>query len=120
MTNANVCKFFNEIVNGENKNDLMKRVTVNGMTSSSWRSKRFERIGMIVTDVNKKPIVSSWDGLYRFWSKSFRWTKRLDDNDDKSHLDTRDLQSEMFFIEERNNVEFDEFAGSGKCSELFQ
>lgn len=35
MTNAYVCKFFNEIVNGENKNDLMKRVTVNGMTSSS-------------------------------------------------------------------------------------
>lgn len=46
--------------------------------------------------------------------------KRLDDKNDKSHLDTRDLQSEMFFIEERNNVEFDEFAGSGKCSELFQ
>ena len=35
MTDAYVCKFFNEIVNGENKNDLMKRVTVNGMTSSS-------------------------------------------------------------------------------------
>ena len=34
MTDAYVCKFFNEIVKGENKNDLMKRVTVNGMTSS--------------------------------------------------------------------------------------
>lgn len=59
MTDAYVCKFFNEIVKGENKNDLMKRVTVNGMTSSSWRSKKFDRISMIVTDVNKKPIVSS-------------------------------------------------------------
>ena len=38
---------------------LMKRVIVNGMTGSSWRFKRFERISIVVTNVNKKSIVSS-------------------------------------------------------------
>ena len=41
------------------KNDLMKRVIINGMTGSSWRFKRFARISMIDTAVNKTSIVSS-------------------------------------------------------------
>ena len=59
MTDIYVCKFFNEFVKGEIKNDFVKRVIVNEMTGSSWRFKRFERVSNIVTDINKKPIVSS-------------------------------------------------------------
>ena len=59
MTDIYVCKFFNEFVKGEIKNDFVKRVIVNEMTGSSWRFKRFERVSNIVTDINKKPIVSN-------------------------------------------------------------
>ena len=38
--------------------------------------------------------------------------------DDGSHLDTRDLQPEMFIIDIRDEVEFDEFKEVSKCSEL--
>ena len=58
MTDVYVCKFFNSFVKGEIKNDLMKRVIVNQMTGCSWRFKRFERTTFIVTDINKKSIVS--------------------------------------------------------------
>ena len=41
-------------------------------------------------------------------------------DDDRSHLDARDLQPEMFSVEERKDVEFDESEGSGKCAEQFK
>ena len=41
-------------------------------------------------------------------------------DDDKSHLDTRDLQPEMFLEKDRANVEFDELKDSGKCAEQFK
>ena len=52
------CKFFNEFVRGQIKNDLMKRVIINGMSGISWRFNRFERITMIVSKADKKSIVS--------------------------------------------------------------
>ena len=58
MTDVYECKFFNSFVKGEIKNDLMKRVIVNGMIGSTWCFKRFERITFIVTNINKKSIVS--------------------------------------------------------------
>ena len=58
MTNVYKCKFFNSFVKGEIKNDLMKRVIVNGRIGNSWRFKKFERIIFIVNDINKKSIVS--------------------------------------------------------------
>ena len=48
------CKCFNSFVKAEIKNDLMKRVIVDGMTGSSWRLERFERITCIVWNINKK------------------------------------------------------------------
>ena len=33
------CKSFNSFIKGEIKNDLMKRIIVNGMADSSWLSK---------------------------------------------------------------------------------
>ena len=67
MTDVYTCKFLNEFVRGQIKNDLMKRVIINGMSGSSRRFKRFERITMIVSKVDKKSIVS-YDGLYKFQS----------------------------------------------------
>ena len=52
-----ICKFFNGFVKSEFKKDFMKRVIVNGMTSR--RFKRFEKVSIVVTDINKKSIVSS-------------------------------------------------------------
>lgn len=59
MTDVYIGKFFNKFITGEIKNELVKRVIVNGMTGSSWRFKRFARISMIDTAVNKTSIVSS-------------------------------------------------------------
>ena len=70
MTDIYVCKFFNEIVKGEIKNNFMKRVVVNGMTGSSRRFKRFERVSIIVTNINKKPIsLAKKNGMYRLRSR---------------------------------------------------
>ena len=64
MMSVYTCRFFNEFVKNEIKNDLMKRLIINRMTGSSWCFKRFERISIIFTDVNKKYIVSE-DGIRR-------------------------------------------------------
>ena len=58
MTDFYECKCFNSFVKGGINNDLMKRVIMNGMTGSSKRFKSLERITFIVTDINKKSIVS--------------------------------------------------------------
>ena len=63
MTDVYECKFFNSFVKGEIKNDLMKRVIVNGMIGSTWCFKRFERITFIVTNINKKLLSLR---IYRF------------------------------------------------------
>lgn len=58
-----------------------------------------------------------------FYRKFFNQTRDPAEtvyDDDKSHLDTRDLQPEMFFTEDRGSVEFDEFEDSGKCAEQFK
>ena len=41
-------------------------------------------------------------------------------DDDGLHLGTRDLQPEMFSIDKREDVEFDEFEASGKHAEQFK
>ena len=58
MTDVYECNFFNSFVKGDIKTDLLKKVIVNGMTGCSWRFKRFERMTFIVTNINKKSIVS--------------------------------------------------------------
>ena len=58
-----------------------------------------------------------------FYRKFFNQTRDPAEtvyDDDKSHLDTRDLQPEMFFIEDRGSIEFDEFEDSSKCAEQFK
>ena len=57
--------------------------------------------------------------FYRFFNQARDPAKAVIDHD-RSHLDTRDLQPEMFLIDDRDDVEFDEFGETRKCSELFK
>ena len=56
--------------------------------------------------------------FYRFPDQTHDLAEALDD-DDRSHLDTRDLQPEMFLTVGREYDEFDDFDEAGKCAEKF-
>ena len=51
LTDVCTCVYFNVYVQREISKSLMKGVTINGMTGSSWRFKRFERLPLIVISV---------------------------------------------------------------------
>ena len=42
------CVYFNEFVKSGLKKSILKRIIVNGLTGSSWRFKRFNRISVNV------------------------------------------------------------------------
>ena len=48
LTNVFRFNHFNQFVRGENKDEFVKRVIVNGQTGSSWYFKRFNRLNIIV------------------------------------------------------------------------
>ena len=48
LTNVFQFKYFNDFVQGEIKNETMKRIISNGQSGSSWYFKRFERLNIIV------------------------------------------------------------------------
>ena len=50
LTNVYVSKLFNRFVRGQTKEDILKRVTINGSTGSSWLFKRFNKLQIIVAD----------------------------------------------------------------------
>ena len=57
-----------------------------------------------------------------FYRKFFNQTRDPAEavfDDDRLLLSTRNFQSEMFSIEEKDDLEFDELEGSGKCPEQF-
>ena len=57
-----------------------------------------------------------------FYRKNFNQTRDPAEavfDDDGLLLNTRDFQPEMFSIEERDDIEFDELEGSGKRAEQF-
>ena len=49
LTNVYTYVFFNVYVQEEIRKNFVKKVIINGMTGSSWRLKRFERLSIIVT-----------------------------------------------------------------------
>ena len=51
LTNVYRFKYFNDFVKGEIKDEITKRVVVNGESGSSWFFKRFDRLTIIVSDV---------------------------------------------------------------------
>ena len=47
-------KYFNEIVGGEIKDEIIKRVIVNGQSGSSWFFKCFNRLNIIVVSLSNE------------------------------------------------------------------
>ena len=43
-----------------------------------------------------------------------------EEGDDETFVDTRDLQTELYAVKNRDNVIFDEFSGYGKCVHKFK
>ena len=59
LTNVSRFKHFNQFVRGEIKDEIVKRVIVNGETGSSWYFKRFDRINIIVAPLlNELKIIT--------------------------------------------------------------
>ena len=56
--------------------------------------------------------------FYKFVNQTRDPAEDLNDND-KSKLDVRDLQPEMFYHIKREFVEYDEFGGYQKCANKF-
>ena len=48
ITDVFECVYFNEFVKSGLKKSILKRIIVNGLTGSSWRFKRFNRISVNV------------------------------------------------------------------------
>ena len=60
LTNVYTAKHFNPYVRGALKNEILKRLIINGETGSSWTFKRFQRLQIITTSFeNSKSIISS-------------------------------------------------------------
>lgn len=101
---TDVCKFFNEFVKGQIKNDLIKRLMINGMSGSSWRFKRFERITMTEA-FNEEEL--NFSGNENDDERSF-----VNDSEQEDH-------PVSFYRFVNQTQEFDEFKEASKCSELF-
>ena len=60
LTNAYNSKHFNDFFRGELRDDITKRVVVNGQTGSSSHVKRFERLNVIVVSLSDaKRLITS-------------------------------------------------------------
>ena len=59
LTNSFNTKHLNTFVRGEIKNEIIKRITVNGQSGSSWFFKRFERLTIISIPANQKQLFSN-------------------------------------------------------------
>ena len=59
LTNTYTAKHFNDYVRGSIRDDIIKRIIINGQTASGWYFKRFNRLTMIMTSVQEaKAIIS--------------------------------------------------------------
>ena len=59
LTNVFRFKHFNQFVRREIKDEIVKKVIINGQTSSSWYFKRFNRLNIVVVPlVNELKIIA--------------------------------------------------------------
>ena len=59
LTNVFRFNYFNQFVRGEIKDEIVKRVIINGQAGSSWYFKRFNRLNIIVAPlVNELKLIS--------------------------------------------------------------
>ena len=60
LTNSFNSKHFNDFVRGEIRDEITKRIIVNGQSGSSWYFKRFERLSVIaVSQAESKKLITS-------------------------------------------------------------
>ena len=60
LTNVYQFKYFNDFVRGEIKDEIIKRIIVNGQTGSSWLFKRFIRLNVVVVPLSdSRKLVTS-------------------------------------------------------------
>ena len=60
LTNTYTAKHFNDFVRGSIRDDIVKRIIINGQTGSSCHFKRFNRLTEIMTFVQEaKAVISS-------------------------------------------------------------
>ena len=60
LTNVYRFKYFNEFVRGEIKDEIIKRVIINGQSGSSWFFKRFSRLNIITVPLlNELQLVTN-------------------------------------------------------------
>ena len=59
LTNSFNAKQFNTFIRGEIKNEIIKRIIVNGQSGSSWFFKRFERLSITAAPVNQFQLFSN-------------------------------------------------------------
>ena len=59
LTNSFVTKHFNTFIRTEIKNEIIKRIIVNGQSGSSWFFKRFERLSIITAPANQVQLFSN-------------------------------------------------------------
>ena len=59
LTNSFNTKHFNTFIRGEIKNEIIKRIIVNGQSGSSCFFKRFERLSITTTPVNQIQLFSN-------------------------------------------------------------
>ena len=59
LTNLFKTKHFNTFIRGETKNEIIKRIIINGQSESSWFFKRFERLTIITTPANQIQLFSN-------------------------------------------------------------
>ena len=53
LTDVFAGKYFNQYIRAEIRTNFLKKIIINGATGRSWQFKRFEKISLIVTDVNQ-------------------------------------------------------------------
>ena len=91
LTNVYVSKLFNRFVRGQTKEDILKRVIINGSTGSSWLFKRFNKLQIIVADK------TSFSNLFSSYQNSGMF------------FGVEDTQPELSAPENRKTVKFDFF-----------
>ena len=172
LTDVFTGRYFNKYIKVETKSNFLKRVIVNGAMDSSWQFKRFNRLSVIVTDIDEaNSLISSNTEIMEFIELEASETdqqnedltfsddenkdnSKVDDNfiddseqanepdfsfyrrfanqtkdprvaiyeesDGETFLDTRDFQPELYAVEDRERVVFDEFSGYEKSVVKFK
>ena len=60
MVNKFICnKHFNTFIRTEIKNEIIKRIIVDGQSGSSWFFKRFQTLSLITTPANQVQLFSN-------------------------------------------------------------